>query len=102
MAERLGIIATIVMNECFSFKMAVVDKGEIMDKHTKLVIAILSIQLTISGIVISHLCFKLGYEQGRASVVSYGQTDKDGNVIGTCYVPGGCEEKVSLPHRHRG
>jgi len=58
-----------------------------MDKHAKIVIAILSIQLTISGIVISHLCYKLGVEQGKLALM--GEWD-NGKGVGTCYVPGGC------------
>lgn len=68
-----------------------------MDKYTKWVLAILSIQLTIAGVEISRLCYKLGYEQGRSSVVF-----DDGNIKedGTCYVPGGCGTNEVLQPKH--
>ena len=95
MAERHGIIVIIAGKECSNTKTIVEGK---MDNHSKIVIAILSIQLTISGIVISHLCYKLGYEQGRASVYnSFAETGSEG----TCYVPGGCDDiKSKIVKRH--
>lgn len=60
-----------------------------MDKFTKFTLIFLSAQLFVMGLLVSHLAYKLGYEQGRASITAYGQTDEG---IGTCYVPTGCEE----------
>ena len=58
-----------------------------MDKFTRWTIIILSLQLTGCSILISHLFYKLGYEQGRASVYNdMAQSASDG----TCYVKGGC------------
>lgn len=66
-----------------------------MDKFTKWTIVILSLQLTACSIVISHLFYKLGYEQGRASVY---QSFSDGPDVGTCYQVGGCGD---LPQTKR-
>lgn len=60
-----------------------------MDRYSRWVIIILSLQLTISGMVISHLCYKLGYEQGRASLINDRAGEGD---VGTCYQTGGCGE----------
>jgi hypothetical protein len=54
-----------------------------VDNMAKWTIIILSIQVTIMGLTISHLCYKLGYEQGKASV--YQSFAEDGTE-GTHYV----------------
>ena len=60
-----------------------------MTNFTKLSILFLSAQLFIMGLIVSHLAYKLGYEQGRASVYrDYAETGSEG----TCYVPGGCQD----------
>ena len=42
--------------------------------------------------------YKLGYEQGRASVIfDDGQVKEDG----TCYVPGGCGINLVLTPKHK-
>jgi len=55
-----------------------------MDKFTKLTLIFLSLQLFICSLIIAHLTYKLGYEQGRASV--YTSFAEDGTE-GTMYVP---------------
>jgi hypothetical protein len=62
-----------------------------MDKTAKWTIIILSLQLTISGIVISHLCYRLGFENGKASVYDSFKPDV---TDGTCLVPTGCQDDV--------
>jgi len=54
-----------------------------MSRDTIIILA-LSLQITIMGMVISHLCYKLGYEQGRASVY---QECADAPDAGVTYLP---------------
>lgn len=55
-----------------------------MDNLSKWTIILLSIQVTVMGLTISHLCYKLGYEQGRASVY---QECADAPDAGVTYLP---------------
>ena len=55
-----------------------------MDKFTKFTLGFLSLQLFVMGLLVSHLCYKLGYEQGRSSV--YRDWASDGTE-GTNLVP---------------
>jgi hypothetical protein len=74
------------------FSLVFFKRRNLMEKWARYTIAILSLQLFVSGLIIAHLSYKLGYEQGRASV--YRSYMEDGNNDGTCYVPGGCEHDL--------
>jgi hypothetical protein len=58
-----------------------------MDKFTRFTLIFLSAQLFVMGLLVSHLAYKLGYEQGRASVYL-----KEDGPEGTCLVPSGCPD----------
>ena len=60
-----------------------------MDRFTKLTLLFLSAQLFVMGLLVSHLAYKLGLEQGKAAVYqSFAPSDDDG----TCFYPGGCRD----------
>jgi hypothetical protein len=66
--------------------------GGNMDRFTRFTLIFLSAQLFVMGLLISHLAYKLGYEQGRISVYD---SFKDDGALGTCLVPdsmGGCPD----------
>ena len=46
-----------------------------MDKFTKITLLFLSFQLFLMSLLVSHLAYKLGYEQGRSSI--YGEWAQD-------------------------
>lgn len=69
-----------------------------MDKFTKFTLIFLSAQLFVMGLLVSHLAYKLGYEQGRSSLYAFGQ---ETGPEGTCYVPTGCEETVTKKVKHK-
>lgn len=58
-----------------------------MDKFTKYTLVILSIELAGMGALVSHLSYKLGFEQGKLALMA--EWD-NGKGVGTCYIPGGC------------
>lgn len=60
-----------------------------MDTFARASIIWLSLQLAIAGAIITDLSYKLGYEQGRASIYREWASDPSD---GTCYAKGGCDE----------
>jgi hypothetical protein len=69
-----------------------------MDKFTKFTLIFLSLQLFLCSLIIAHLSYKLGYEQGRASI--YREWAQDGSE-GKCYVQGGCQDVPAKPKHHK-
>jgi len=69
-----------------------------MDKFTKFTLIFLSAQLFVMGLLVSHLAYKLGYEQGRASLYAFGQ---ETGPEGTCYDPAGCNETGPKKVKHK-
>ena len=55
----------------------------------ELVIVWLSLQLLVSGVVISKMAYDLGFERGKSSVWASFATD---GTEGTCLAPTGCKD----------
>lgn len=69
-----------------------------MDQFTKWTLIALSLQVAAMGVLVSHLSYKLGYEQGRASVYN---SFADSPDVGTCYQPGGCGDLPQTKRRNK-
>lgn len=70
-----------------------------MTPFARWTIIALSIQTALMGLGISRLCYQLGYEKGKVAFLTTYDTDD----VGTCYVPGGCDNDTGrkTPKRHK-